>query len=133
MNWRALYASALLRFLVVGGSFSLIYSLTTAALIRFAAAPPFWASIGVYALCIPLAYLSHKHFAFGAQSARKSAFALYTLTQIASLSAVSFVTTRFITQAFWWDTALLLLTSAIAAVASFAINRFVIFGGQNQA
>lgn len=130
MKLAALFASPFVRFLAVGGSFSLIYSLTTAALIRFAAAPAFATSVIVYAGCIPLAFLAHKHFAFGAKAARGSAFVLYTATQIASLTVVSFITTRFISHQFWLDTALLLTTSAVAAVGSFVINRFVIFAAK---
>ncbi|WP_054005367.1 GtrA domain-containing protein [Cypionkella psychrotolerans] len=132
MNWRALSQSSLLRFLFVGGSFSLIYSFVTAGLIRFAATPAFATSVAVYILCIPLAFLSHKHFAFGAETTHKSAFVLYTLTQIASLSAVSFITTRLVSHRFWLDVGLFLITSASAAVASFVINRFVIFAGQGK-
>jgi putative flippase GtrA len=122
-------SSPFLRFLLVGGTFSLIYSVTTAALIR-AGTPPLATSVVVYACCIPLAYLSHKHLAFGVAAARKTAFPLYVLTQVASLTAVSLVTTRFITHRFALDTAILLLTSALAAVGSFLINRFLIFRAQ---
>ncbi|OYU40075.1 MAG: hypothetical protein CFE33_05785 [Pseudorhodobacter sp. PARRP1] len=130
MTWRALADSSFLRFLLVGGSFSLIYSFATAGLIRFAQTPAFATSVAVYVLCIPLAFLSHKHFAFGAETTHRSAFLLYTLTQIASLSAVSFVTTRLVSHQFWPDVGLFLLTSAVAAVASFVINRFVIFAAE---
>ncbi|MEO6298967.1 MAG: GtrA family protein [Paracoccaceae bacterium] len=127
MKLSEIFASSFFRFLVVGGTFSVIYSVTTAALIRVAAAPPFATSVVVYLLCIPWAFLAHKHFAFGARNTRKAAFPLYVLTQIVSLAAVAQVTTRFITHHFIIDVGILLLTSAIAAIASFLINRFVIF------
>jgi putative flippase GtrA len=119
--------TAFLRFLLVGGTFSLIFSATTAALIRFAGTPPFATSIIVYMLCIPAAFQAHKRFAFGVQNTRKSAFLVYLATQICSLSLVAAITTRFVTRLFWQDTALLLVTSAVAAMLSYLIGRYITF------
>lgn len=124
---KAPLSPSFLRFLLVGGSFSLIYSLTTAALIRFAHTPAFATSVAVYLCCIPPAFLAHKHFAFAVRETRAAALPLYALAQIGSVVAISFVTTRFVTHEFWKDTALMLLTSAIAAVVNYLISRFVIF------
>lgn len=118
---------AFLRFLLVGGTFSLIFSATTAALIRFAGTPPFATSVIVYLLCIPAAFQAHKRFAFGVQTVRKAAFVLYVATQVCSLSLVAAITTRYVTQVFWQDTALLLVTSAVAAVLSYLIGRYITF------
>lgn len=116
-----------LRFLLVGGSFSLGYSVTTAALIRFAGAPPFWTSVLVYVASIPLAYTAQRRFAFRIERPRSTAFASYVATQIGSVSLVSAVTTHFVSHQFFHDTLLLLVTSAVAAVVSFIIGRFVTF------
>jgi putative flippase GtrA len=114
---------AFVRFMLVGGTSSLIFSATTAALIRFAATPPFATSIVVYLLFIPAAFQAHKRFAFGVENTRKSAFFMYLATQVCSLTLVAAITTRFVTRVFWQDTALFLATSAVAAVLSYLIGR----------
>jgi putative flippase GtrA len=121
------HAATFLRFVLIGGSFSLIYSAGTAALIRFAGAPPLMTSVILYALCIPVVFYCHKRFAFRAQQTRKMAFPLYLATQVASLALVATVTTRFVTEQFWLDTALFLATSTLAAVLSYLIGRYVTF------
>jgi putative flippase GtrA len=121
------HTATFLRFLLIGGGFSLAYSATTAALIRFADAPPLLTGVILYALCIPIVFACHKRFAFRAQQTRKAAFPVYLATQLASLALVAAVTTGFVTRDFWLDTALFLLTSAIAAVLSYLIGRYVTF------
>ena len=122
---------AFLRFLMVGGSFSLGYALTTAALIRFGQTPPLATSVIVYLLCIPIAFWAQKRIAFRADQSARSAMLIYAGTQLASLAVVSAVTTRFVTRNFVYDTALFLLTAGTAAVASFLICRFIIFRPQS--
>lgn len=118
---------AFARFVMVGGSFSLCYALSTAALIRFAGAPPLLTSICVYLLCIPAAFWAQRRIAFQARGQAKGAILIYTLTQIGSLAVVSGITTRFVSQVFWKDTLLFLVTAGTAAVVSFLICRYVIF------
>jgi putative flippase GtrA len=115
------------RFLLVGGTVSLIFSATTAGLIRFADTPAFATSVIVYLLCIPAAFAAHKRFAFGVRQARRTAFLIYLATQVCSLSLVAAITTRYVTHVLWRDTALLLLTSAAAAVISYLIGRYITF------
>ncbi len=115
------------RFALVGGGFSLGYALLTAFLVGPLSAPPFATSVGLYALCIPLAYLAQKHFTFGASRAHGGSFAIYGATQIASLAVIALITTRFVSQVYWMDTGIFLATAAGAAVASFAINRSFAF------
>ncbi|WP_322890924.1 MULTISPECIES: GtrA family protein [unclassified Yoonia] len=121
---------AFVRFVLVGGSFSLGYALITAGLIRFAAAPPLPTSVVVYLLCIPAAFWAQRRIAFRADQQAKGAIWIYTATQIGSLAVVSAITTRFVTRVFWQDTLLFLLTAGTAAVASFLICRYIIFRTQ---
>lgn len=121
---------AFVRFVLVGGSFSLGYALITAALIGFAAAPPLPTSVLVYLLCIPAAFWAQRRIAFRADRQAKGAIWIYTATQIGSLAVVSAITTRFVTRVFWQDTLLFLLTAGTAAVASFLICRYIIFRTQ---
>lgn len=120
-----------LRFLIVGGSFSLGYAVVTAALIRFAQAPPLPTSVIVYLICIPLAFWAQKKIAFRADQTGRSAMLIYGATQVASLAIVSTVTSRFVTRNFFFDTALFLVTAGIAAVASYLICRYIIFRPQS--
>jgi VIT1/CCC1 family predicted Fe2+/Mn2+ transporter len=46
---------------------------------------------------------------------------------VASLALVAAVTTRFVTAEFWLDTALFLATSALAAVLSYLVGRYLTF------
>lgn len=121
---------AFLRFLAVGGSFSFGYAIVTAALIRFADAPPLLTSVVVYLLCIPAAFWAQKKIAFRADQTGKSAMFIYAATQVASLAVVSTITSRFVTKNFAVDTLIFLVTAGTAAVASYLICRYIIFRPQ---
>lgn len=121
------HIGAFLRFATVGGSFSLGYAIVVAGLIRFADAPPLITSIFVYLICIPLAFLAQKKFAFRSDQTRRFAVLTYAATQVASLAIVSTITSRFVTRNFFFDTGLFLVTAGSAAVASYLICRFIIF------
>ncbi len=118
---------SLIRFLAVGGSFSLTYAVVTAGLIRFASTPPLATSVIVYLLCIPAAFWAQRTIAFRADEKSVSAMLIYAGTQIASLAVVSLITTRFVTRHFVTDSLLFLGTAGVAAVASYLICRFIIF------
>ena len=115
------------RFLAVGGSFSLGYAIVTAGLIRFADAPPLMTSVIVYLLCIPAAFWAQKKIAFRADQTGKSAMLIYGATQVASLAVVSTITSRFVTKNFVFDTVIFLVTAGTAAVISYLICRYIIF------
>ncbi|MDX8349860.1 GtrA family protein [Cognatiyoonia sp. IB215446] len=118
---------AFLRFLAVGGSFSLGYAFVTAGLISLADAPPLLTSVLVYLICIPLAFWAQKNVAFRADQTGRFAMLIYAGTQVASLAVVSTITSRFVTKDFWIDTAIFLVTAGSAAVISFLICRYIIF------
>ena len=118
------------RFVLVGGCFSLGYAVVTAGLIRFAAAPPLPTSVVVYLLCIPAAFWAQRHIAFRADRQAKGALWIYTATQTGSLAVISAITTRFVTRVFWADTLLFVATAGVAAVASFLICRYILFRTQ---
>ncbi|MEL6840788.1 MAG: GtrA family protein [Pseudomonadota bacterium] len=120
-------ARAFLRFLAVGGSFSLGYALVTAGLIRFASSPPLLTSVIIYLLCIPAAFWAQKRIAFRANQTGKAAMLIYAGTQLASLTVVSTVTSRFVTQVFLIDTMIFLVTAGAAAIISYLICRYIIF------
>lgn len=116
----------LLRFLCVGGAFSLSYAVLTAALISLGA-PPFWTALLLYGFAIPLAFLAQKRFTFRATTAQRHAFWVYLATQLVTFALVAGVTTRFVMQQIWADTMLYLVTAGAAAVLSFFVNRTFAF------
>ena len=120
-------AATLARFLAVGGGFSLFYAVASAALINATDTPPYVISVGLFAACIPFAFLAQQHLAFRAKRLRDHAFWMYFATQVASIAVVSFVTTRFVTYNVVWDTVIMGVTVGLAAMASFVIGRLLVF------
>jgi putative flippase GtrA len=118
---------AFTRFVIVGGSFSLAYAVTTAGLIRFAGAPPLFTSIVVYLICIPLAFQAQKNFAFRAERTGRNAMWIYAATQMGSLTVVATITSLFVTKTFLFDTMLYLVSAGTASVVSYLICSFIIF------
>ena len=121
------HIGAFLRFVAVGGSFSVIFAVTTAALIGFAGTAPLPTSVVVYLCCIPPAFLAQRRIAFRASSSGRNAVFIYAATQLISLAFVATITSRFATAQFWLDTLLYLVTAGLAAVMSYLICRFIIF------
>ncbi len=127
MSQNAGHIGAFIRFLLVGGSFSLIYAVTTSAMIRFVDTSPFPTSVVVYLCCIPPAFWAQRRFAFRAEQSGGTAMLKYVATQVASLTLVSVITSRFVTKVFVYDTLLFLMAAGCAAVMSYLICRFIIF------
>lgn len=120
-------AGRLMRFLVVGGSFSLGYSIVTAVLVGKAGAPPFITSVVLYLICIPAAFAVQKRFTFRLTQAWRYGFLVYAATQVICLALVAAVTTRFVTQNVAIDTLIFLVTAGSAAVLSFVANALFAF------
>lgn len=73
------------RFLLVGGSFAVIYILGTTLLLEHTLLPAWTASALVYGLCIPPAYLAQKLFAFQSRDRNIAAFPRYVILQFGAL------------------------------------------------
>ena len=112
-----------LRFAGVGAGFAFGYALVTALLVGPLGWPSFATSVGVYALCIPMAFWVQRHVTFGLRRTHRGGFAIYAGTQLLSLAAVTAVTSRFVTQNVAQDTSLYLATAGVAAVVSFVISK----------
>lgn len=110
------------RFLIVGGGFALFYALGMAALVGPLNLPPFATSVVFYLACIPAAFAVQRRFTFGAQEARRGGFLVYAAMQLASLTLVASITTRFVTQVMVIDTGLFLVTAGAAALLSYVVN-----------
>lgn len=111
-----------LRFLLVGGGFSLGYSVTTALLVGQAGLPAFATSVLLYLICIPAAFHVQRRLTFAGQQARRGGFLIYAAMQVGSLAVVASITTRFVTQVFVFDTLLFLATAGTAALVSYVVN-----------
>jgi putative flippase GtrA len=107
---------------MVGGAFSLGYSLVTAGLVGPFGLPAFATSVILYVLCIPAAFLTQRKVTFAAQAPRRGGFLIYAAMQVTSLALVASVTTRFVTQVFVLDTLLFLATAGTAALISYIVN-----------
>jgi putative flippase GtrA len=111
-----------LRFLMVGGAFSLGYSVATALLVGPVGLPAFATSVILYVLCIPAAFFMQRKLTFAGQETRRGGFLVYAGMQVASLALVASVTTRFVTQVFVFDTLLFLATAGTAALLSYFVS-----------
>ena len=120
-------ASRLFRFLVVGGGFSLGYSIVTAVLVGKAGAPPLITSVVLYLICIPAAFAVQMRFTFRLSRAWRYGFLIYAGTQVTCLALVAAVTTRFVTQNVAIDTLIFLGTAGSAAVLSFVASSLFAF------
>lgn len=116
-----------LRFALVGGAFSLGYAVVSAALINWTFINPFMISVGLFIMCIPLAFRAQQNFAFRATTLRRNAFWIYAATQVASIAVVSAITTTFVTYDLIIDTVIMGITVGLAAVASYLIGRLITF------
>jgi putative flippase GtrA len=126
------HGAGLTRFLLVGGGAALAYALVTAALVARLPLPPALVSALVWIAFIPPVFWCHRRFTFRARSARRGALGLYALTQGVSLCIVSVAGALFVTRDMLLDTALYLAASAVAAVTSYLLNHFLVFGGPSR-
>ena len=114
-----------LRFLLVGSTFSAIYSALSAALVQIASVPAFPLSVALYCLMIPPAFLAQRRFTF--RSAGSNGFPIYATVQVCCFAAAALVSTAFLTGIWLLDALLLLATAGSSAVASFLACRYVVF------
>ena len=120
-------AHTFVRFLIVGGAFAALYALTSAWIVSHTRLAPAWVSALIWLACIPAAYWCQRRFTFRPSEDRPAALLLYALTQGVSLAIVTVIAALFSTREMGWNTGVYLVGSGIAALTSFALNRFVVF------
>ncbi len=120
-------AGSFLRFLIVGGSIAMIYALVCTGLTTRAGLPPGPVSVAVWLALIPPAYACQRRFTFRTENPRRGAMALYALTQGMGVAIASTVAWAFAGHDAGRDFAVFLAGSALAAVASWLMNRLVVF------
>ena len=112
-----------IRFLIVGGALAAIYALLAAVATSQLPLPKALSAALAWALCVPLGFWAHRRFTFTRHRAHRHGLWLYAATQVlgaAIAAATSFVLA---TGAFAADPPVHLLGSALAAVASYLLNR----------
>ena len=117
----------LARFLVVGAGLALPYATLAALATSHLPLPKALASGIVWVLCIPLGFWCHRRFTFTTRTAHQHGLWLYAATQLLGLGIVAGVSFLLSTGIFWPDLGVHLLASALAAVASFLINHWIVF------
>ena len=81
----------------------------------------------VWVLCIPIGFLSHRRFTFTTRTAHRYGLWLYAATQVLGISIASGVSFLLARGEFWPDLFVHLLASGLAAIASYLINRWIVF------
>jgi len=123
----AVYQNTLLRFLVVGGVMAVVYGMLAAAATSHLPLPKSVSAVGSWLICMPLAYFWQRRFTFAGSSPHRHALWLYAATQALSMAIVAGASQVLASGVFRADLVVHLGASAFAAMASFAINRIVIF------
>lgn len=117
----------LLRFVIVGASLAALYATLAALATSQLPWPKALSSAVVWVLCIPIGFYSHRRFTFTARRSHRHGLWLYAATQglgIGIASGISFLLAR---GQFWPDLVVHLLASGLAAIASYLINRWIVF------
>lgn len=116
-----------LRFLLVGAALALVYALLAAIATSQLPVPKAVAAAGAWLLCIPLGFWAHRRITFATRKAHHHGLWLYAATQILGICIASTVSFLFASGAFRQDIFVHLLASGLAAIASYVINRIVVF------
>ena len=110
-----------LRFLVVGGSLTLAYSVLSSILALALNMPAAIASAVGYALCIPGGYLAQRNVAFRANAPHARAAPRYVLLQAPLLALGALLSWLFVTMLHWHEAvAFFVVGPTVAAVSFFA-------------
>lgn len=117
----------LARFLVVGAGLALLYATLAALATSHLPLPKALSSGIVWVLCIPLGFWCHRRFTFTTRTAHRHGLWLYAATQVLGIGIAAGVSQLLASGIFWPDLGVHLLASALAAVASFLINHWIVF------
>jgi putative flippase GtrA len=117
----------LLRFLVVGACLAALYATLAALATSQLPWPKALSAALVWVLCIPVGFLSHRRFTFTTRTAHRHGLWLYAATQVLGIGIASGVSFLLARGQFWPDLFVHLLASGLAAIASYLINRWIVF------
>jgi putative flippase GtrA len=119
--------STLLRFVIVGGGMTALYSVLAAVATTHLPIPRSLSSAGVWVLCIPLGFWCQRRFTFTDGAPHRHAIWLYAATQVMGICIAATASYLFARGSFWPDLTVHLGAAGLAAVLSYLINRWIIF------
>lgn len=116
-----------LRFLAVGGSVALLYAILAAIATSLLPLPRAVSSGALWVLCIPVAFGLQRRFTFTARKPHRHGLWLYAATQGLGIGIAASVSYLLATGNFRHDVFVHLLASALVAVVSYLISRWIVF------
>lgn len=116
-----------LRFLAVGGGVALLYAILAATATSLLPLPRAVSSGVLWVLCIPVAFWLQRRFTFTARKPHRHGLWLYAATQGLGIGIAASVSYLLATGSFRHDVFVHLLASALVAVVSYLISRWIVF------
>lgn len=115
--------SRFLRFLIVGGGVAAVYAVLAALATSQLPWPKAVSAVVAGMICIPLGFWAQRRFTFSDSGQHRFAIGLYAASQVLGLCIGAGISFLFASGRFWPDLAVHLSASALAAVASYILNR----------
>lgn len=113
----------MLRFLAVGSALALVYALLAALATSQLPLPRALSAGLAWAICIPLGFWCQRHITFRGSQRHPFALGLYAATQVMGVGIGAGMSFLFAQGEFWSDLPVHFAASALAAAASYLINR----------
>ncbi len=127
MRAPGLASHALFRFLLVGSAMAVIYAVLAALATSYLPWPKAVSAAAAWLACIPLGYTLHRRISFVDGTPRRHAPWIYAGSQALSIGIAAAVSALFARGSFWPDLVVHFSGSALAAMASYALNRTLTF------
>lgn len=122
-----LFHSTLLRFLFVGGCMAMLYAVLAALGTTYLPLPKALSAAGAWTVCVPLGFWFQRRFTFTASTPHRYALWLYAGIQLVGIGIATLAAFLLARGLFWWDLGVHLGASALAAVVSYLVNRWIVF------
>jgi putative flippase GtrA len=119
--------STLMRFLVVGGAMTALYSVTAALATTYLPLPRSLSSAVVWMLCIPLGFWCQRRFTFTGSTPHRRALWLYAAVQVMGIGIAATNSHLLARGSFWPDLMVHIFSAALAAILSYLVNRLIVF------
>ena len=124
---KARFDHTLLRFLLVGGTMAVVYSVLAALATSTLPIPRPLSAALAWLVCIPVAFWGQRRFTFADSQPHRYALGLYAAIQALSIGVVAGISHLLARGTFWHDLFVHLLASAVAAILSYLVNRWIVF------
>jgi putative flippase GtrA len=135
-DWRALAGHEtllrFLRFVLVGGTSSLLYAGLAAAFVR-SSDMPHASAVAAYFVLVPPTFMAHRTLVFRSRRPAIGEFSRYLAVQMVGICIASAFVPRLATGGLAWNFAVYLANAAAAATVSFVLASRVVFGRRRAA